>query len=134
MRASDEKLAKHLREDKAPQWMIDRAETSYYNDYFGVPTNNIAALIDDAVKLGLQRIVHIAIHGGYDGTIEEAKEWEESQEGKESARDLETDPEFQSMFENFKNLIGDPEKVAAAKKQVGKLEEDLKRKMRRQSN
>lgn len=79
-----EKLAQALREAGAPDWMIVRAESGYYDDYKSTVSSPIMALVVDAHHNGLHAIAHRARNGDFDAQKWEADAWAKSPEGQES--------------------------------------------------
>lgn len=78
-----EKLARALEQAQAPYEMILKAREGYYDDYKSPIVDNIGALVHDARAAGLGAIALRAIDGEFDGTKEEANEWQRSPEGQE---------------------------------------------------
>lgn len=79
MRTKD-KLARDLRADSAPQWMIKNATNGYYDDYESELAYPITQLVSDCERVGLVRIATRARNGGYDSTKSEAELWYDKQE------------------------------------------------------
>ena len=77
-----EKLAQALITASAPQEMIERARSGYYDDYKSDLGNNIMALVEDARKHNLADIAKRAIDGEFDAQSWEAEEWRKSPEGR----------------------------------------------------
>jgi hypothetical protein len=73
--ATTRKLARMLQRLDAPQVMVDRAFSGYYDDYKSELEDPIAQLVRDAHVYGLEEIVALAQAGEFDGTAAEASEW-----------------------------------------------------------
>ena len=78
-----EKLAQALLQAGAPEIMLGRAKSGYYDDYKSPIATPIKALVDDARKYNLPDIATRAMAGEFDGTKEEGDEWATSPEGQE---------------------------------------------------
>lgn len=78
-----ERLAQALSLAGAPKAMIDKATQGYYDDYKSPIAHNIIVLVQDARANGLEDIARRAMDGEFDGTKEEADEWQRSEEGQE---------------------------------------------------
>jgi hypothetical protein len=90
MRASDEKLAQALREINLLD-MADRAEQSYYNDYFSPMDMPMMALAAELLMLGTSGALSLrqrVMAGEFDGTKAEMQEWAASEDGRETYRRL----------------------------------------------
>jgi hypothetical protein len=61
------RLTAALKEAKAPQAMIDRAEAGYYGDFTSPLATPITQLVMDALKAGLKGIAERAKEGEFDG-------------------------------------------------------------------
>jgi hypothetical protein len=83
-----EKLAKALEENNAPQDMIDKARSGYYDDYKGPLAFPQIQLYHDAHVAGLETIEAAVAAGDFDGTKEEADEWARSPDGQATFAEL----------------------------------------------
>jgi len=82
------KLARALITAEAPDEMIGKAVTGYYDDFKSQRANNIVALVEDAKKAGLTNIMERAIDGEFDSTREESEAWARSPEGQQVLGEL----------------------------------------------
>jgi hypothetical protein len=90
MRQSDAKLAEALREIGLLE-MADRAERSFYNDYFSpmdLPIMALAAELAMAGTSGALALRARVIAGEFDATKDESDEWSKSSEGQDTFRRL----------------------------------------------
>lgn len=77
-----EKLAKDLKEANAPKWMVNNAESGYYDDFESDIAMPIVQLVNDCHNNGLEDIETKAKNGDYDSTKEESEAWF-NREGKD---------------------------------------------------
>ena len=79
-----ERLVRALKAAHAPQVMIDRAASGYYDDFMSPIATPIMQLVHDARALGLHRIAQRAINGDFDAERWEAIAWAKTPEGEET--------------------------------------------------
>jgi hypothetical protein len=79
---TSEKLTEALQAANAPQYMIEQAQTGFYDDYQSPIAAPIMVLVRDAQRYGLTDIVQRAMAGEFDGQKWEAEDWENSPEGQ----------------------------------------------------
>jgi len=82
------KLARALITAEAPDEMIGKAVTGYYDDFKSQRADNIVALVEDARRAGLSDIMERAIDGEFDSTREESEAWARSPEGQQILGEL----------------------------------------------
>jgi len=82
------KLARALITAEAPDEMIGKAVTGFYDDFKSQRADNIVALVEDARRAGLDSIAERAIDGEFDATKEESEEWMHSPEGQQILSEL----------------------------------------------
>ncbi len=82
------KLARALITAEAPDEMIGKAVTGYYDDFKSQQADNIVALVEDARNAGLSDIMERAINGEFDSTREESEAWARSPEGQQVLGEL----------------------------------------------
>lgn len=70
-----EKLAKALEEANAPEYMISRARSGYYDDFKSDLAAPISTLIADLRGLGLNDLAERAMNDEFCATDEEANQW-----------------------------------------------------------
>lgn len=83
MRASDAKLAKALYEAGLPEH-AKRAEEGWFNEYFGRFEHPMLTLLHDLVIYSKDALAERVRNGEFDATMEEADEWANSPEGRET--------------------------------------------------
>ena len=81
MKPTTERLAEALEADGAPDEMIERARTGYYDDFKSRLAMPIMQLVADCRHEGLHAIAKFAMEGEFDSTRDEAEEWARSEEG-----------------------------------------------------
>ncbi len=82
------KLARALITAEAPDEMVGKAVTGYYDDFKSQRADNIVALVEDARRAGLSDIMERAINGEFDSTREESEAWARSPEGQQVLGEL----------------------------------------------
>jgi hypothetical protein len=89
--ATTERLARALEAKGDPRLrlLVERARQGYYDDYkseLDFPLNQLVADLNEIG--GHSDLVQRAIHGDFDATREEAREWANTPEGREAFREL----------------------------------------------
>lgn len=84
--STTEKLARALILSNAPQEMIERARSGYYDDYKSPLGTPLVALVNDARRYHLTSIALRAMKGEFDAQGWEADAWAESAEGQTALR------------------------------------------------
>lgn len=83
-----ERLAEALSNARAPQEMISRARSGYYDDFKSDLLFPVRALVEDARKYHLNNIALRAMNGEFDAQDFEAREWAKSAEGQQVLREI----------------------------------------------
>jgi hypothetical protein len=70
-----ERLAEALEQAGAPQHMVEKARSGYYDDFESPLAMPIRELVSDAVACGHRDIARRAKHGEFDATEAESDAW-----------------------------------------------------------
>lgn len=70
-----EKLVAALTEARAPESMISKARTGYYDDFESTIATPILSLVSDCRAAGLNELAARAMAGDFDATAEESEAW-----------------------------------------------------------
>jgi hypothetical protein len=73
--ATKDRLAKALREARAPECMVSDALKGRYDDFESPSATPIVLLVQHAQQHGLKDIARRAMDGEFDATKEEAEAW-----------------------------------------------------------
>lgn len=84
------RLARDLKDANAPEWMVDKALSGFYDDYHpNAPALNMTSLLSDMRKAGLPKAMQLkVIDGEWDATKEESDAWAQSPEGQKTFTEL----------------------------------------------
>ncbi len=75
--STKKKLAERLANAGAPDWMIAKAESGYYDDYESPVATPIIQLVIDCEAANLADVAEEARSGEFDGSKEESDAWYE---------------------------------------------------------
>ena len=85
-----ERLARYLEREDAPTFLVERARAKVYSDFDSTLTAPCVALVRDAKRFGLHRVVAAAKSGAFDATKKESADWADRQSDPQVRKILDT--------------------------------------------